>query len=84
MTNRYLNQKAELEFRHKASMKLTPIDYCKTVDQLRTTMEEIHFLIAEMKNKYGGVPDVASLMYARYLSKHDRMVYENFLKEYTD
>lgn len=84
MTDRYLNKRAEMEFRHRASMKLTPLSYCKTVDQLRATMEDIHFIIVEMKEKYGGVPDTASLMFARYMSKHDKMVYENFLKEYTD
>ncbi|GEM_PF-3576990 len=81
MTNKYTQLKAEWEFKKAVKNRLTPPKNCKSTFQISKCMEDLHFLISEMRMKYDFVPQSASQLFEKYSSQHERLIYEKFIKE---
>ncbi len=81
MKKRYTQLKAEWEFSRAVKARLLQPSQCRTIRQISKCMEDLHFLIHEIKLKYGFTPDAASILFDKYSSLQDKFIYEQFISE---
>jgi hypothetical protein len=72
----------EKEFRKFAKSSLISPRKCKKLEQTRHNIYELHKKISELNEKFHYVPDDARLLFNEYESIQDRMIFENYRKNY--
>jgi len=77
-----IEKKAEREFKRFVKDHLLKPGKCKKIDEATYCIQQVHLKIQEFKHKFNYVPVSAQLMFNKYQSIQDRMVYENFRHTY--
>ncbi|HLF36019.1 MAG TPA: hypothetical protein VI583_17380 [Cyclobacteriaceae bacterium] len=72
----------EKEFRRFAKSALISPGKCKKLDQTRHNIYILHKKINELDSRFNYVPDDARLLFNEYQLIQDRMLFENFRKDY--
>lgn len=73
---------AEREFRRFAKSTLISPRKCRKLEQTRHNIFELHKKIRELTDKFNYVPDDARLLFNEYQVIQDRMIFENFRRDY--
>ena len=81
MKKKYTQLKAEWEFSQEVKSRLIQPGKCKTMKEISRCMEELHFLINEIKMKYDFIPSSASHLFEKYSSLQEKFIYEKFIRE---
>ena len=72
----------EREFKRFAKSMLISPGKCKELDQTRYSIFVLHNKINELNSRFNYVPDHARLLFNEYQSIQDRMIFENYKKDY--
>jgi len=81
MMNKYTQLKAEWEFKREVKSRLIQPGQCKSATQLRKCMEELHYLINDIKKKYKFVPKGASVLFEKYNNMHEKLIYQQISQQ---
>ena len=72
----------EKEFKRFAKSMLVSPRKCKKLEQTRHNIFELHKKIRELSDRFNYVPDDARLLFNEYQVIQDRMIFENYQKNY--
>jgi hypothetical protein len=72
----------EKEFKRFAKSNLVSPRKCKKLEQTRHNIFELHKKIREFNDKFNYVPDDARLLFNEYELIQNRMLFENYQKNY--
>lgn len=82
--NDSLHKKIEKEFRQLTRDKFIHPDQCTELNQTRAYLFELVGIIKHFEAKFNYVPPAAQLLLNEYNQKQERMLFKDYLKEYSD
>lgn len=82
MKHNFNTMQALLEFRRAYKENLMHPSKCKSLSETRKCIDYLHLLMRELKNQYGSVPDEAHDLFEKYTQIQEKLIFDNFQKEY--
>ncbi len=77
-------KKIQKEFKKLTKDKFLSPDQCTELNQTRAYIFELNKIIKHFEKKFDYVPPAAQLLFNEYNMKQERMLFEDYLNEYSD
>jgi hypothetical protein len=78
------NKKIEKEFKKLAKDKFLSPARCTQLNQTRAYIFELNKIIRHFEKKFNYIPTSAQMLFNEYNVKQEKMLFENYLKEYSN
>jgi hypothetical protein len=77
-------KKLEKEFKKLTKDKFLSPDQCTELNQTRAYIFELNKIIKHFEKKFDYIPPAAQLLFNEYNLKQERMLFEDYMNEYSD
>jgi len=77
-------KKIQKEFKKLTKDKFLSPDQCTELNQTRAYIFELNKIIKHFEKKFDYVPPAAQLLFNEYNMKQERMLFEDYMNEYSD
>lgn len=78
------NKKIEKEFKKLTKDKFLSPARCTQLNQTRAYIFELNKIIKHFEKKFNYIPPSAQMLFNEYNVRQEKMLFENYLKEYSE
>jgi len=78
------NKEIDKEFKRLTKDKFLSPERCTQLNQTRAHIFELNKIIKHFEQKFNYIPPSAQLLFNEYNVRQEKMLFEDYLKEYSD
>lgn len=83
MSEENISKKIDKEFKKLAKEKFLSPSHCTQLNQTRAYIFELNKIIRHFEQKFNYIPPSAQLLINEYNNRQEKMLFEDYLKEYS-